>query len=326
MRPKHPDHLLGGWRQAALGRREMIKKNFLAIPVLLLILSSLACSQLFPKTSPSPSGKIVYQSDQSGSFDLYSIDIRGGTILQLTNNSASDVSPAYISATNQIGFVSDQNNGWNLYVMDTSGKNVNKIINTENIAVDYPDWSEDGKFIVASLAENCVAPATSCTYDIYVMNADGTNLKNLTHTSASEWVPAWSPDGQKIAFSSDRDGDSEIYIMDKNGSNLEQITNNDGYDGRPRWSPDGKKLAFETDRDGGDWDIYIMNIDGSNPMPVTSNTTSEFSQSWSPDGKWLVYVSNSEGDYEIFIIDINGQNQLRLTDNDYNDTSPIWLP
>jgi Tol biopolymer transport system component len=305
----------------------MIKGNYIGIPIMSLVILSLACSQLSPKSSRLyPSGKIVYQSDQSGNFELYSIDIRGGTTLQLTKNSANDVSPTYISAVNQIGFASDQNNGWNLYVMDTFGKNMKRIISDDNIAVDYPDWSADGNFIVASLVENCVAPAMKCIYDIYVMDADGTNLKNLTNTSASEWVPDWSPDGQKIAFSSDRDGDSEIYIMNKDGSNLDQITNNRGYDGRPRWSPDGTKLAFETDRDGGDWDIYIMDSDGSNPLPITSNTTSEFSESWSPDGNWLVYVSNSDGDNEIFIIDVNGQNQLRLTNNNNNDTAPIWLP
>jgi Tol biopolymer transport system component len=305
----------------------MIKKNYLAIPIVFLVFSSFACSQSLPGASrPSPSGKIVYQSDQYGNFELLSINLRTGAVLRLTNNSANDVSPAYISATNQIGYASDQNNGLNLYVMDTFGKGIHPILKGKYFGVDYPDWSMDGKYIVASIVENCVAPATNCNYDIYTLNADGTNLKNITNTPASEWNPVWSPDGQKIAFSSDRDGDSEIYIMDKDGSNLKQITNNSGYDGRPRWSPDGTKLAFETDRDGGDWDIYIMDTDGRNPKPITNNATNDFSESWSPDGKWLVYVSNSDGDNEIFIIDSNGQNQFRLTNNYNNDTSPIWLP
>ncbi len=114
-------------------------------------------------------------------------------------------------------------------------------------------------------------------------------------------------DGQKIAFSSDHDGDSEIYVIDKDGANIKKLTDNQGYDGRPRWSPDGNKISFELDRDGGDWDIYIMNSDSSDSKPITTNSTGDFSQSWSPDGQWLVYVSNSDGDNEIFIVDINGQ-------------------
>ncbi len=305
----------------------MKKKIQLGLPVLFLVVSILACTQFLPElSSSSPSGEIVYQTDQDGNFELYSVDIRSGKSIRLTNNSSNDISPAFISITNQIGFVSDSKNGWNLYTIDRSGKNVTAITKNKNIAVDFPNWSADGNFIAASLVEKCAPPATACHYDIYTMNADGTQLKNLTDTPQSDWVPVWSPDGQKIAFFSDRDGDSEIYIMDKDGSNLVQLTDNTGYDGTPRWSPDGTKLAFDTDRDGGDWDIYIMNPEGSDPSPVTNNTSSDFAASWSPDGSWLVYLSNADGDNEIFIIDVNGQNQKKLTNNAANDIAPIWLP
>lgn len=314
-----------------IGRSLLMKKIYPGLLILSLILPSIACSQFLRSLSgPSVTGRIVYQSNQDGNFDLYSIDVQRGTLVRLTDNSANDISPTFISSTSQIGFVSDRSSSWNLYVMDTSGTNVMAITNNKDkaMALDYPSWSPDGKLIGSSLVENCERPATNCYFDIYVMKADGTNLKNLTNTPApkSEWVPVWSPDGQRVAFASDRDGDSEVYIMDNDGSDLVQLTKNNGYDGHPRWSPDGNKLVFDTDRDGPDWDIYIMDADGRNPTSVTTNFTTDFSVSWSPDGHWLVYLANIDGDNEIFIIDINGQNQQRLTNNTYNEISPIWIP
>lgn len=303
----------------------MKSKRYLLITI--LAFTSLACSQLtslLPQRGPS--GKILYVSDQNGSKQLSLLDVKGGDPVQVTNGSANHTSPAYIAATGQIGFVSDENNRNVLYTSDIQGNNTRKILDMEGISIDYPAWSPDGKTIAASVVEKCVSGMSACIYDIVVMNADGSNRRNLTNTPASEWVPVWSPDGQTIAFTSDRDGDSEIYLMNRDGSNVRKLTDNDGYDGSPRWSPDGTRIAFDTDRDGSDWDIYIMNADGSNPLPVTNNSTNDYAENWSPDGRWLVYLSDADGDTEICIIGVDGLNQSRLTFNLANDFSPVWIP
>ena len=96
------------------------------------------------------------------------------------------------------------------------------------------------------------------------MDADGSNLRRLTHSSGNDLLPDWSPDGTQIAFMSDRDGDWDIFVMDADGSNLRRLTNNSGNDLFPNWSPDGRKIVFESDRDG-DWDnqdIYVMDLLG----------------------------------------------------------------
>ena len=80
---------------------------------------------------------------------------------------------------------------------------------------------------------------------------------NLTNNAANDYFPSWSPDGTKIAFGTDRDGNYEIYVMNVDGSNLINLTNNAATDYYPSWSPEGTKIAFGTNRDG-NYEIYVM--------------------------------------------------------------------
>ena len=303
--------------------------GFVLATIVLLLILVITLPALFgnnTNTSKDPGGRIIYQSDKSGSMEIYLLDLAKNESVRLTNNAAVDYSAAYIPVLNKIGFVSDRETGTNVYTMNLDGSGEQAVF-SQSMLLDYPDWSPDGKLIAASYSEPCDENNPSCDFDLFIFDIAASMKTQFSDTPASEWVPQWSPDGQKIAFSSDRDGDSEIYVIDKDGFNLVQLTDNFGYDGRPRWSPDGSMISFETDQDGGDWDIFVMNTDGTHPRPVTVNTDSDdWMQFWSPDGTWLVFVSSMDGDNELYIIDINGQNQQQLTSNDYADESPVWIP
>ena len=98
---------------------------------------------------------------------------------------------------------------------------------------------------------------------VYVVNADGSGVRNLTPKPMGAYAaPAWSPDGQKIAFAGERDGNSEIYLMNADGSGQRNLTLDPAYDGDPGWSPDGRKITFVSNRDGR-YEVYVMNADGS---------------------------------------------------------------
>jgi len=101
------------------------------------------------------------------------------------------------------------------------------------------------------------------------MDADASNRTRLTK-SGNDIEPFWSPDGEHIVFTSDRDGNPNIYIMDADGSNVTLLTDGPGNDNNPSWSPDGDRIAFSSDRDG-DWEIYVMDADGSNTIQLTHN-------------------------------------------------------
>ena len=162
--------------------------------------------------------------------------------------------------------------------------------------------------------------------EIYVMNADGTGLTNLTNNSAGDWIPAWSPDGSQIAFASGRDGIStEIYVMNADGTGQTRLTSNSAGDWWPAWSPDGSQIAFASDRDGND-EIYVMNADGTGQTRLTNNPGRDISPAWSPDGFQIAFEWESDGQFEVYVMNRDGTGQTNLTNNPSGDHKPAWSP
>ena len=160
--------------------------------------------------------------------------------------------------------------------------------------------------------------------DIYIMDADGSNLSRLTDHPGWDSKPAWSPDGSKIAFRSNRNGNSEIWVMEADGSNPTNITNYQGADHAPAWFPDGTKIVFQSSRDGGFADIYVMDADGSDPTRLTDHPDWEIDPAWSPDGAKIAFWVQRIGlGRSVWVMDADGTNQTQI----YNPgESPAWSP
>ncbi len=168
--------------------------------------------------------------------------------------------------------------------------------------------------------------------EIYAIDTDGTNLVRLTNNPARDTQPAWSPDGRKIAFASDRrNGFSlEIYVMNADGGGLVQLTSDHPpavNDESPSWSPDGTKIAFASNRDES-YDIYVMNTDGENPVQLTRGRAKEVTPYWSPDGMKIAFTSSDNVlNSEIYVMDVDGKNTVNLTQNPQAlNKQPSWSP
>lgn len=155
-------------------------------------------------------------------------------------------------------------------------------------------------------------------------------MVNLTNNLAEDDVPSWSPDGTKIAFTSNRDGAGDIYVMDSDGSNVKRLTKTPGQNSSPTWSPDGSKIVFDSGRDG-NREIYIMNTDGSDQTRLTFNPSSDVGPvSFSPDGKHLAFARNKKDTgtaaffYDIFVMNTDGSGVRQLTTDPEFDAEPSW--
>jgi Tol biopolymer transport system component len=256
-----------------------------------------------------------------------------------------------------------------IYTMNPDGTGVTNITATHTgvnwspriTYGDGPEWSPDGTKISAS-GSSLSDAGSCCSRNVYVMDADGTNVQRLTNTpSASEgedYEPTWAPDGAWLAFTSTRSegpsdpdnptsnfsDDREIYRMDADGSDETQLTATSSRftDEQPSISPDGTKIAFASNRH---WDttgvdqldIYVMNADGTgeprrltfDAAPTYPLETQSQNPAWSPDGTRIAYESTRgfEGKGEVFVVNADGSGQPINVSNDPSwDTDPAWSP
>ena len=161
--------------------------------------------------------------------------------------------------------------------------------------------------------------------EIYVIDTDGNNLRNLTNHPASDHSATWSPNGRSFAYVSHRDGKGEIYVMDLNKNETHRLTNHPAKDNNPAWSPDGKWIAFASNREGdrpGNYDIYKMDANGENLQRLTNEGRYNSAPAWSPDSSSIAFYSIRNDDSGIYVMDTDGRNLRKLD----TGISPSWSP
>jgi TolB protein len=255
----------------------------------LVQLTDLPGQEYAPSWSPDGSFLAFTQLDSWNQGDVFVMAVDGSETMNLTENPAHDCCPVWSPDSalgrGHIAFLSSRRDqGSGLLPRAHSGAyRLASLLVQPDGAGDPPAQSG----IVQPLTTVLPEPPQ----DIYLMNADGSGLRNLTSGAGRERDPAWSPEGaaggRRLAFVSDRDGNDEIYVMavsdemDSAGSGLTRLTNDPGDDSHPAWSPDGECIAFLSHRDGA-YGIYLVKPDGSGLRKLADSDSLSRGPVWSP--------------------------------------------
>lgn len=186
-------------------------------------------------------------------------------------------------------------------------------------------------------------------FDIFIANEKGEIVKQLTQTAGYDAEATVSPKGDKIVFTSTRNGDLDLYTMDIDGKNVKQITFGLGYDGGAFFSPDGKKIVFRASRPQGDaeiadykdllakglvaptnMEIYTCNVDGSDLKKITSLGKANWAPFYHPSGRKIIFSSNHHSergyDFQLYMINEDGTGLERITNNSLFNAFPMFSP
>jgi Tol biopolymer transport system component len=233
-------------------------------------------------------------------------------------------------AADAIVFVSSRDGDYAIYGMNADGSGQGRLTEEhgdtstlEGVRFQTePAWSPDGSRIA-------FASAREGSFDIYVMNANGTGTMGLTSSrKENDRHPTWSPDGSRIAFSRFSDID-HVYVMKSDGNGARRLTDDNlATEGEPSWSPDGRWIAYTHRASGSDsQEIWVVHPDGSGRRAVTQLKAKSYTPAWAPDSKRLAFSSNRDGAvYNIYTIGVDGKGVRRIGNSATDAFEPAWSP
>lgn len=248
-----------------------------------------------------------------------------------------------------------------IFSMDLKGQNL-RLLSTGKGRTTCPYFYPDNRhFIYASTHEkdlNCPPPPSAAggyawplnpNYDIYLASLDDLTPRPLTRTPGYDAEATVSPKGDRVVFTSVRDGDLELYTMNPDGSDVRRITHELGYDGGAFFSPDGSMLVWRASRPSpgreteeyqkllaqglvrpSKLDICVARADGTSVQRLTSNGAANFAPAWHPSGKKIIFVSNlhdpKSRNFDLYLINLDGTGLERVTYFEDFDGFPLFSP
>ena len=266
--------------------------------------------------------KIAFLSRDNQNTEIFSVDFDGHNSKKITNDNTLNLTPAWSPNGRWLIYTSYAGNNPDLIMIDRHNKSPRRALLHMSGLNAAPSWSpvDDRLCLVLSKDENS---------EIYILD-NNRKLRRLTRHFNIDTSPTWSPDGKKIAFTSDRSGRGapQIYIMDAllgDKAGVERISFNSSYNDNPAWSPDGDKIAY-TARVGKQFQIKIYNLITKNSTVFTKSIGNKEQPTWSPDGRFLAYRHKKDSKKHTYIQRLGSNKVRQLTFGVGGGTNPSWSP
>ncbi len=282
----------------------MKKTSLLVLLVTTLLAAGCQLQPVIPERPPEPD--IAFMTDRDGNFEIYTMNRDGSDPTNLTNSSENEGLPAWSSRIRAFAFLTDQGvDGLAIQRMGRSGSN--RTTMSQDLIPNFsgPVWSPSGEWLA-------FGGGVDANPDVYLVDATGEELVNITNTPGEDVFADWSPDGHELLFLSEQEGNIAIYRLPAEGGEPTRLTDPQFGSGRPDWSPDGSKIAFMSNRDG-DIEIYVMDADGGNVERLTNNPGFDGFPLWSPDGAKIAFLSGRDNNAEIYTMNPDGSGQTNIT-------------
>jgi len=284
-----------------------------------------------PTATPSKlnAGKIIFCYGSDNLREVYLLDPATRQTSPVTSNQWREEGPSFSADNSRVVYASFRSEGWELFIMDLRTKEERQLTRFNGQA-RFPEWSPvpgDERILFEGRAD-------SGQSNIYVINSDGSDMRQLT-TGNADSSPGWSPDGKMAVFGHARQetsGDGkvtasdaeDVYIVDIDSGETRAVTNTPGIDEiLYAWSPDGEWIAISdvrADTDGNGFvnlddaqGLYLIRTDGSGETALNVNNMRVFSPDWSPDGKKIVFTADVGSQTQIWIYHLDTRNLEQLT-------------
>jgi len=260
--------------------------------------------------------KIVFVSNLRGNEDIFSMNLDGSELTQLTDSGGRDQYPAISPDGKKIAYSADIGGTWQIVVMNWDGTGKKQITFGPD-RHGYPSWSFDGRYIFIEIY-------VEGNWELYVMESDGSKLKRLTmNPGVEDWHPNAHPFEYKVLYEVGHTGNEQAFEMNLDGSNIRQVSKPGVSCRVPKYSIDGLRIVYMGNSDGRE-QIFTMDLNGENIIQLTDAPEGARLPGFSPDNKFIVYNSSGAAQ-EIIIMNTDGSGKTQLTNNPGDDWGAVFM-